>query len=140
MKKYLTCSLVYGSLALACGVFYREFTKAMSFTGVTTLGKAHPHYLILGVVFFLLLALFKDKLEFEKEKYYPAAFILYNVGLNVAVIMMIVRGVLQVLGTSLSSGINGMISGIAGLGHLALGTGLILILVALLRSAKKKEA
>jgi uncharacterized membrane protein YtjA (UPF0391 family) len=43
--------------------------------------------------------------------------------------MMIVRGVLEVLGTKISKGLNGAISGIAGMAHIILGIGIILLLV-----------
>ena len=52
------------------------------------------------------------------------------------VIMLIVRGVPQVLQIELSSGINAMISGIAGIGHILVGVGLILFLLALKKLAK----
>ena len=49
MKKYLNLSLGYAVAAMAGGVFYREFTKLNGFTGVTTLGKVHPHLFLLGM-------------------------------------------------------------------------------------------
>ena len=42
--------------------------------------------------------------------------------------MMLVRGVLQVLGSPLSSGANAAISGIAGIGHIILGVSLVMVL------------
>lgn len=49
MKKYLNLSLGYVIAAMAGGVFCREFTKLNGFTGVTTLGKVHPHLFLLGM-------------------------------------------------------------------------------------------
>lgn len=43
MKKYFNVSLCYAIAAMVAGVFYREFTKAMGFTGPTTLLRVHPH-------------------------------------------------------------------------------------------------
>lgn len=37
MKKYVNLTLVYAILAMAGGVFYREFTKFNDFTGRTAL-------------------------------------------------------------------------------------------------------
>ena len=45
-----------------------------------------------------------------------------------------VRGVTQVLGTALSSGMSAAISGIAGIGHILLGVSLTLLLVQIRRS------
>ena len=58
MKKYLNYSLVYAVAAMIGGVFYREFTKWNGYTGVTILGKVHTHLFLLGMVVFLLVALF----------------------------------------------------------------------------------
>ncbi|MEG2596768.1 MAG: DUF2871 family protein, partial [Ruthenibacterium sp.] len=58
MKKYLNLSLIYAIAAMVGGVFYREFTKFNGYTGVTALGKVHTHLFLLGMVLFLLVALF----------------------------------------------------------------------------------
>ena len=56
MKRYVNTALVYAILAMIGGVFYREFTKMLDFTARTSLGLVHTHYFMLGMVFFLLLA------------------------------------------------------------------------------------
>lgn len=40
MKKYANAAIVYSFLALAGGVFYREFTKFNGFGGATSLGSS----------------------------------------------------------------------------------------------------
>ena len=54
-----------------------------------------------------------------------------------SVFMMLTRGTLEVIGLPLSSALDAYISGIAGIGHILLGTGLILLLT-LLRKTKAK--
>ena len=54
-----------------------------------------------------------------------------------SVFMMLPRGTLEVIGLPLSSALDASISGIAGIGHILLGTGLILLLT-LLRKTKAK--
>lgn len=49
------------------------------------------------------------------------------------------RGILQVLGSAISDGINGAISGIAGIGHILVGTGLILFFLMVRKAAAKRE-
>ena len=137
MKKYLNYSLSYGVMGLVCGVYFREFTKIMGFTGITTLSKAHPHFLILGTMLFLIVALFSDRLDLEKDKTFALFMRIYNIGLPLAVLIMLIRGTLQVLGTPLSKGLNASISGIAGIGHILLGVGFILLIVSL-KKAKTK--
>ena len=48
--------------------------------------------------------------------------------------MFVVRGVTQVLGTALSTGMSAAISGIAGIGHILLGISLVLVLIEIKRS------
>ena len=139
MKKYLNYSLSYGVMGLVCGVYFREFTKIMGFTGITTLSKAHPHFLLLGTMLFLIVALFSDRLDLEKDKTFALFMRIYNIGLPLTVLMMLIRGTLQVLGTPLSKGLNASISGIAGIGHILLGVGFILLIVSLKKEKKKKK-
>ena len=54
-----------------------------------------------------------------------------------SVFMMLTRGTLEVIGLPLSSALDAYISGIAGIGHILLGTGLILLLMSQ-RKAKAK--
>ena len=44
------------------------------------------------------------------------------------------RGVTQVLGTELSSGMSAAVSGVAGIGHILLGVSLVLLLLQIRRS------
>ena len=62
----------------------------------------------------------------------------YHAGLNLAALMFLVRGVTQVLGLSLSSGMSAAISGMAGIGHILLGVSLVLILLEIRRSVLAK--
>ena len=41
MKRYMNAALLYAVLAMAGGVFYREFTKFTGFTAKTTLSVIH---------------------------------------------------------------------------------------------------
>lgn len=128
MKRYSNAALLYAILAMVGGVFYREFTKFNGFTGRTSLGFVHTHYFLLGMVFFLLLLLLEKNFSFTGAKT-GRILMVYHIGLNLTTVMLVVRGVLQVLGTSLSSGMNAAISGIAGIGHILLGVSLVLLLV-----------
>lgn len=128
MKRYMNTSLLYAILAMIGGVFYREFTKFNNYTGKTTLGVVHTHYFLLGMVVFLLLLLLEKCFSFTTPKTMQVL-VAYHIGLNLAVVMMVVRGVTQVLGTTLSSGMSASISGIAGIGHVLLGISLVLLLI-----------
>ena len=136
MKRYANTALLYAILAMAGGVFYREFTKFNGFTAKTTLSVVHTHYFLLGMVFFLLILVLEKNFSFTGAKT-GRVLALYHVGLNLTAVMLVVRGVPQVLGTSLSAGMNAAISGIAGIGHILLGVSLILMLLQIKRSVTK---
>ena len=136
MKKHLNISLIYAVAAMCGGVFYREFTKHQGFTGVTALGKVHTHLFLLGMMVFLIVALFAERSGLEKLHSFRIFLWLYNIGVSLTAVMLLVRGVAQVLGLSLSKGASASISGIAGIGHILTGVGIILLLVSLKKSAK----
>ncbi len=136
MKKYLNYALGYAIAAMAGGVFYREFTKWNGFTGVTALGKVHAHLLLLGMMVFLIVALFAAHNDLTKQRTFRVFLCLYNIGLPLTAVMLVVRGIPQVLNIALSAGASAAISGIAGIGHILIGTGLILLLISLKKTAK----
>ena len=129
MKRYINAALLYAILAMAGGVFYREFTKFNGFTGKTTLSVVHTHYFLLGMVLFLLLLLLEKSFSFTGPKT-GLVLAVYHV----AALMLVVRGVAQVLSPGLSSGMSAAISGMAGIGHILLGVSLVILLVQIRRS------
>lgn len=136
MKRYMNSALLYAILAMIGGVFYREFTKFNGFTAQTTLSVVHTHYFLLGMVFFLLLLVLEKSLSFTRFTRAKTGRVLavYHIGLNLTAVMFVVRGVTQVLGLPLSSGMDAAISGMAGIGHILLGVSLVLILLQIRRS------
>lgn len=139
MRKCLDFSLTYAVTAMVCGVFYREFTKYQDFTGVTALGKVHAHLFLLGMVMFLIVALFAMHWNLDGQKKFRWFLRTYNIGVPLTAAMLLVRGVTQVLGLTLTTGASAAMSGIAGIGHILTGVGLILLLLAL-RDRAKEEA
>lgn len=128
MKRYANASLLYALIAMAGGVFYREFTKFSGFTDKTALSVVHTHYFLLGMVFFLLLLLLEKSFAFSGEKT-GCVLALYHVGLNVTGAALLVRGVAQVLALPLSRAMDASLSGVAGIGHLLLGVSMVLLLL-----------
>lgn len=122
MKRYINYSIVYAVLAMIGGVFYREFTKMNYYTGWTTLSVVHTHYFILGMMFFLMLGVVSMNVNLKINR----AVLFYNIGLNLTAIMLVVRGIVQVLDLNV---VSAFISGVAGIGHIILGVSLILILL-----------
>lgn len=135
MKKLINTAMVYAVAAMAGGVFYREFTKWNHYTGATTLRAVHAHLFLLGMFVFLIAALFSERLHLAEEKSFLMFFRIYNIGVPLTVLMLIVRGITQVRSMQLSAGADAAISGMAGIGHILAGAGLILFLVSLKRAA-----
>ena len=137
MKKIINTAMIYLALGLAAGVFYREFTK---FTGKTTLGVVHTHLLVLGMLFFLLVALFgRQESALLEQKMFRRFYILYNIALPFLSCMMIVRGILQVQSVELTKSANAMISGIAGISHILMAAALFMFFIALKKVWVKAE-
>ena len=132
MKRYMNTALLYAILAMAGGVFFREFTKFNDFTGETALSVVHTHYFLLGMVFFLLLLVLEKNFSFTNAKT-GRILTVYHIGLNLTVIMLAVRGVAQVLAMQLSPAASVAISGMVGIGHILLGISLVLVLLQIKR-------
>lgn len=133
-KRYADMALVYAVVAMIFGVFYREFTKFSHFTGATNLSVMHTHYFLLGMFFFLFLMLAEKVLSFS-GKNTGKILAVYHLGLNITGLGFLLRGLAQVQGSELSSKLDASISGIAGIGHILTGTGLILLLLQLRRKS-----
>lgn len=139
MKKIWNTAFIYFWLAMAGGVFYREFTKFNDYSGNTVLGLLHVHLLVMGTVLFLLLALFCRTLPLLKNKRFQRFLMLYNIALPFMSLTMLVRGILEVRGTDLSSAQNGMISGFAGISHILMLVSLVMLLLSLKKELLKNE-
>ena len=132
MKRYINTALLYAILAMVGGVFYREFTKFNGFTAKTALAVVHAHYFLMGMMFFLALLVLEKNFSFTGAKT-GRVLAVYHVGLNLTAVMLVARGAVQVLGTTLSAGMNAAISGMAGIGHILLGVSLVLLLLEIKR-------
>jgi hypothetical protein len=129
MKKLFIASASYLLLGLASGVFFREFTKEHNFSDQsdTQLSVVHSHLLTLGFMFFLIVLILEKQFNLSSESSFNMFFWVYNVGLVVSTGMMIWRGILQVLGDPGSAAL----SGIAGIGHMAMSLALAMLLLPL---------
>lgn len=126
MKILYRAAFAYMILGLLAGLFYREFTKANDFTGQTQLSVLHTHFLALGMLFFLIALVVEKQFRISDSRLFAPFFWTYNAGLLLTTSMMVVHGILTVRGTEVSPAI----SGIAGLGHIALTVALVLFFLA----------
>ena len=62
--------------------------------------------------------------------------VVYNAGVILTTVMMVVRGVFHVLGTELSKGADASVSGMAGIGHILTGAGIVLFFLAVKKLVK----
>ena len=139
MKRIINTAIVYFIFAMAGGVFYREFTKWNGYTEPTTLGVLHVHLLVMGTLLFLITALFAKVTMLAENLLFKKFFVLYNIALPAMVVMMLIRGIVQVLGIELGKMGNGMLSGLAGLSHIGMMIAFFLLLFAIKRDLIRKQ-
>lgn len=126
-KRYANAAFFYAILAMAAGVFYREYTRFQNFTGQTRLSVLHTHYFLLGMVFFLLLLVIEKVLAFS-DAAAGKLIVCYHIGLNITGLAFLLRGLVQISVANPGRGIDASISGVAGIGHILMGISLALIL------------
>ncbi len=139
LQHLLVSAFVYAGLGVASGLFFREFTKLNDFPegAFTQLGLAHTHLLSLGFFPFLILLGLERVFTFSASKRAYGWFLgLYHSGVILTSAMLIVHGSMTVLGIESSA----MISGIAGLGHIAITGGIIALFIALRAAVRGAEA
>ena len=129
-------SIVFAILGLMGGVFYREFSKAFNYSEATALNFVHLHLLVLGFIFYLILFCICKKEDITKLKY---PLIIFNIGLGWTITSFMVRGIFTITSNGYTPFKDALLSGIAGLGHMILGVGLILTLLSLLINIITKE-
>ena len=137
MKRNINIAILYTFIAIAGGVFYREFTKWHGFGGRTTLSVIHTHYFMLGTIWLVLIFFLENILKHQVMDLRSTA--LYQIGLNLTGFIFLVHGILQVLNVSVSTGISAAISGVAGVGHILLAFSIIWILLRIRRIVTIKE-
>ncbi|GAA1414485.1 membrane protein [Glutamicibacter uratoxydans] len=138
MRKLVNIAFAYMLVGVASGLFYREFTKINDFPegASTQLSVVHTHLLVLGFIVFLLVLLLEKAFELSyHRKLYNWFLGTYNAGVILTAGMMTTHGMLTVLGIESSK----MISGIAGLGHMFLTAGMILLFIMLRRSVSGEK-
>ncbi|GLU88706.1 DUF2871 domain-containing protein [Agromyces sp. NBRC 114283] len=129
MNRLFTAAVVYLVLGLGSGLFYREFTKANDFVegGATQLSVVHTHLLTLGFLAMLIVLALEKAFTLSASPLFGWFFWVYNAGVLLTSAMMVWHGSLTVLGQES----NAAIAGIAGLGHIVVTAGLVLLMMAL---------
>jgi len=133
MRKSYYAAHIYMIVGVVSGLFYREFTKAKNFTGETQLSVMHTHLLALGMLGFLIVLALDKQFQLSGSKLFTNFFWFYNAGIAVTVGMMGVHGSLTVLGDHVPE----VVPAVAGIGHILLTVGLILLFVLLGKRLKE---
>jgi len=95
----------------------------------------HTHLLALGMLFFLAVLALDKLFSLSGLRTFTVFFWTYNAGLALTAAMMVLSGILTVQGNTPSAAL----AGISGLGHIALTTGLILLLITLGRRVSGRQ-
>lgn len=78
------------------------------------------------MLFFLIVLALESIFKLSQQKLFNGFLWTYNIGLIVSSVMMAVRGWLQTQGGELSRAVDASVSGMAGVGHILLGVGIVL--------------
>ena len=135
MKKLYWAAVIYTTLGLAAGLFFREYTKAHDFTGFTQLSVLHTHFLVLGMAFFLIVLALEKIFTLSQSKWFSLFFWHYNGGLILSLVMMFIIGMREVSHTASTP----ILDGIAGLGHIIITIGLVFFFIALGKSLNSES-
>lgn len=125
MKKLLNAAFAYGVAGIAMGVVFREATKFLHYTAPTALGRVHTHLFALGMLFCLVLLALEKCFGLWADGKFKSVFLLYNIGVVGAAVMMSLRGFAQVFGLALAKGPDAALSGVTGLFHILLTVALV---------------
>lgn len=134
-KKLINTAAYYAVAGLFAGAFYREFTKYMGYNGVTALGKAHPHLLILGMFMFLIVTAYSLVSDITKSEYFDRFYFYYNIGVGLSATMIFCRGLYEVIGLN-NNVLDLVISWTAGAGHVTVTIGLAFLFLSLKQKIK----
>jgi hypothetical protein len=131
MRILFWSAAAYTLLGLAGGLYFRTITKSKEFTGDTELAVVHTHFLVLGMLMFLLLMLFEKAFALSAQRGFTAFVAVYHVGVLWTVGAMLVIGTRQVYGHDPGDAIGG----IAGMGHIIITVALVQFFALLYRAA-----
>ena len=136
MKKAYKIAAAYLVFGLIAGLFTHEATYWANFTGETVLSLVHTHAFVLGTAVFAVLPLFMKNFHIENQKSFGKFKWTYNIGLIMTLGFMTARGVTQLFSLPISSFMDHMIGGLAGIGHIILTIGLAFLFHAFIKSAE----
>ena len=137
LTQLFLASVIWIALGLIAGLFYREFTKAQGYAdGVSgQLGLVHTHLLALGALVMLIVLALEKAFRLSASRLFRWFFWIYNAGVLLTGAMMTWHGILDVLKVEASKAI----SGIAGAGHILVGAGFVLLLIALWKGIRRES-
>lgn len=121
--------VTWTTLGLASGLAYRELTRSVGFSGYTQLSLVHTHTLVLGTVVGMILLVMERLYRLSDDRRFVWFVWVWNIGLGLTAGTLAVKGTLQVLSSPAAG--SAALAGIAGLGHITLTAGFVLMLLVL---------
>jgi nitric oxide reductase large subunit len=129
-------AVIWIALGLVMGLFYREFTKMQGYPNglAGQLALVHTHLLALGALVMLIVLALEKAFRLSASRLFRWFFWIYNAGVLLTGAMMTWHGILDVQKVDASKAI----AGIAGTGHLLIGAGFVLLLIALWKGMRRE--
>lgn len=128
-KKLFNQGFILFVAGILVGAFYREYTKYVGFTGITSLSLTHTHLLAPGAMIAFIFAALLKAYNIRESKSLNIAWLLYIVGVLGNAIVLFTRGMFTISAVEISYGLTKAISGISGLLHIAMTVGIIWFLL-----------
>ncbi len=126
---------IWTVLGLASGLYYREFTRQLDFTGSTQLSIAHTHALALGTTIMLVVLALVRTFGLASDRRFRFFPMFWDAGLALTFGSLVVKGTAQVL--ALDWATSKALAGVSGLGHMVLAGSFVLLMLVVLRAAKR---
>ncbi|MCD1146546.1 DUF2871 domain-containing protein [Peptoniphilus sp. KCTC 25270] len=127
-ENILKNSAVFLFMGLVGGVFYREFINIFPWGEFTTLSIVHVHLIALGLItLFVIYVLMQSERERIEEIKIPLT--VYITGLTWTVASFLVRGIYSITSSKSELFPDAALSGIAGIGHVLLGVGMVCLIL-----------
>lgn len=138
IRSLVITAAVFAALGMIVGMIYHGMMLSFGRAG-GTMAATHPMTFVLGCGAFLIAAILEKLFRLSDSKLSIPTYVVYVVGVALTVLMLIIRGYVQISGAVISDGADAAISGAAGIAHTVLAVGMVMYFVMLIRRIVRSE-
>lgn len=138
IRSLVITAAVFAALGMIVGMIYHGMMLSFGRAG-GYMAATHPMTFVLGCGAFLIAAILEKLFKLSDSKLSVPTYVVYVVGVVFTVLMLIIRGYVQVSGAVISDGADAAISGAAGIAHTVIAVGMVMYFVMLIRRIVRSE-